>query len=161
MIYDKFEKNFNYLKSAESNKNNELQSEIDTIKDITEVVMQIYLVLLFIFGKNKFKGIGYKNFFKKCSELKNLVCSSHPHNIYLDILLTSGIFSFLLFCSIILMLFTKSLKVVFIKYHNQKLSYCLFISGFTFLSFEKHGKFICVLLWDVHFFVIALIIFPL
>ena len=28
MIYDKFEKNFNYLKSAESNKkNNELQSE--------------------------------------------------------------------------------------------------------------------------------------
>ena len=96
MIYDKFEKNFNYLKSAESNKkNNELQSEINTDKRYYgSGHANLFSVAFYIWKENKFIGIGYKNFFKKCSELQNLVCSSHPHNIYLDILLTSGIFVF-------------------------------------------------------------------
>ena len=162
MIYDKFEKNFNYLKSAESNKkNNELQSEIDTNKRYYgSGHANLFSVAFYIWQENKFKGIGYKNFFKKCSELKNLVCSSHPHNIYLDILLTSGIFSFLLFCSIILMLFTKSLKVVFAKYHNQKLSYCLFISGFTFFfPLKSTGSLYASYYGTFIFLLLALIIF--
>ena len=72
MIYDKFEKNFNYLKSFESNKkNNKLQSKINTDKRYYgSGHANLFSVAFYIWQENKFKGIGYKNFLKNVVNLK-------------------------------------------------------------------------------------------
>lgn len=89
-----------------------------------------------IFKDNYFFGTGIKSFFHQCNKiLKNeikiensrnnkLLCSTHPHNTYLQILSEIGIFGFL----IIFLFFLKSLLnifklILFTKYNALKKSY--------------------------------------
>jgi hypothetical protein len=44
-------------------------------------------------------GIGYKKYNEACAKHK-LICSTHPHNMYLEVLITFGIVGFIFFCSI-------------------------------------------------------------
>ena len=131
-IYTKFKENYNYLENIQ-------KSEIDTNAKIKADERytgsghaNLFSVAIHLWKENKLLGLGYKNFFKKCRSLENLICSSHPHNIYLDILLTSGILSLVIFLMIIFLLLFKSIKIIFSRYQNSEVTNCLFISCFTF-----------------------------
>ena len=66
---------------------------------------------------NPINGVGFKNFRVNCdiqvvdlSDNTHPLCSTHPHNLYLEILSETGIIGFLLFCFFILFLLKKILK---------------------------------------------------
>jgi O-antigen ligase len=62
---------------------------------------QIFESTLYVYKYNWLIGSGTKSFQKKCYKLsetkKNLSCPPHPHNIYLEILINTGIVGFLIF----------------------------------------------------------------
>jgi hypothetical protein len=73
-----------------------------------------------MFRENKVSGVGYKQFRVRCkdnkylemakSDLKNARCSTHPHNLYFEILSENGVIGFILFCFIIFSIFHMILK---------------------------------------------------
>ena len=63
------------------------------------------------FGKNKIIGVGVKNFRVECDiqldnrePIQHPLCSSHPHNLYLEILSETGIIGSIIFVTFILLL---------------------------------------------------------
>ena len=73
-----------------------------------------------MFNEKKIIGHGNKSFSFKCQDyvVNQASCSSHPHNIYFQILAENGIFNFILVSSlflIILSLFFKSFTSKYIK----------------------------------------------
>jgi O-antigen ligase len=81
-----------------------------------------------IFKKNYLFGAGIKSFYHECSKLvkdgfvdennkrnNKLVCSTHPHNTYLQILSEIGIFGFLIIIYLFFMSFFTNLKILFKK----------------------------------------------
>ena len=65
-----------------------------------------------IWQENKVFGIGIKNFLKKCNEKILFRCSIHPHNYYLDILVTTGLVGFSLMLLMLVTIFLQSLKMI-------------------------------------------------
>ena len=144
-IVDKTKKNYitvtdrNYSSSLLGNK--EDMSGFDTNKVLKLLTgsghANIYSNSFIIWTQNKFLGIGQKNFYNKCAENKFLRCSTHPHNYYLDILVSTGIIGFMFFIIFLLFFFIRifySIK----KYSNKKDSLkfdILFISIINFLMF--------------------------
>lgn len=70
-----------------------------------------------MFNENKIIGVGSNNFRKLCNEKKYIYsnsnydgCSTHPHNIYIQMLAENGIFGFLA----LFLAFTKILSLIFI-----------------------------------------------
>lgn len=92
-------------------------------------------VLLYIDGtsvflqnsKNILIGVGHKKYYKSCNEL-NLVCSNHPHNMYLELLINYGLFGLIFFCIIIY----KTLKILITKNHKIYHEALIFIICFVF-----------------------------
>jgi len=96
------------------NTENELQSNevekpnlIDKISKISlnNHWVQHYLSAFEIFKQNKFLGSGFKSFRIECllnSKSKKYLCSSHPHNIYFELLSDTGLFGFIIFLLIII-----------------------------------------------------------
>ena len=67
--------------------------------------VQHYLSAFEIFKQNKFLGSGFKSFSIECRlnpKSKKYLCSSHPHNIYFELLSDTGLFGFLMFLLIII-----------------------------------------------------------
>ena len=75
---------------------------------------------MFIWEKNKFLGIGYKNFYIKCAEYKLLRCSTHPHNYYLDILVTVGLLGLMVLIIYLFFITLRSLQYLKIYYNNKE-----------------------------------------
>ena len=75
---------------------------------------------MFIWEKNKFLGIGYKNFYIKCAEYKLLRCSTHPHNYYLDILVTGGLLGLMVLIIYLFFITLRSLQYLKIYYNNKE-----------------------------------------
>jgi O-antigen ligase len=79
-----------------------------------------YLVALDLFKKNQIIGIGPKNFRKHCFDnpiysVKPYICTSHPHNTYLQLLAETGIIGFLIIFSIFISISYYSLKHLYFK----------------------------------------------
>tara|TARA_X000000950_G_C13882144_1_gene647278 strand:+ start:367 stop:1665 length:1299 start_codon:yes stop_codon:yes gene_type:complete len=97
-----------------------------------------------IFKDNVIFGAGYKQFRKECldekyfhiakSKLREVRCSTHPHNIFLEILSETGIVGFILFLIIIKTIFFEILK-------SQKINYYLFFQiTLIFFPFISSGS---------------------
>ena len=85
-----------------------------------------YLVALDLFKKNPVIGIGPKNFRKYCFDnpiysVKPYICSSHPHNTYVQLLAETGIIGFLIVFSIF----------IFTSYCCLKHLYCRIFRNFN------------------------------
>ena len=117
-----------------------------------------YLTAFEMFKSEPFYGIGIGQFRNNCSDKKyenikssskDIRCSSHPHNIYLEIFSETGVFtgvSFLIFFAIF---FYKIIKIIFfknLKKFENTIQYNLFLSFFTvsiiiFFPFKASGSF--------------------
>ena len=132
-VYEKFIDNYIYLENVQKPTIRQNDTELN-INDRYSGSghANLFSMAVHLWEKNKIIGIGYKKFFDECDVLDNLICSAHPHNIYLDILLTSGIIGFFVFSLILLSVLIKIFKSIFLKEADKNLTYCLFISFFTF-----------------------------
>jgi|688.fasta_scaffold177658_2 O-antigen ligase len=74
--------------------------------------LRIFNAAYEVFLTNPIIGSGVKSFGIKCPELKiknqNLNCLSHPHNIYLEILVNQGIIGILIFIVFLIILLKKN-----------------------------------------------------
>jgi O-antigen ligase len=79
-----------------------------------------YLVALDLFKKNPVYGVGPKNFRKHCFNnqiysVKPYICTSHPHNTYIQLLAETGILGFLIIFSIFISISYYSLKHLYFR----------------------------------------------
>jgi O-antigen ligase len=81
-----------------------------------------YLTAMEIFKKNFFFGSGVRSFRIECqkkdydmiiSKSKDIRCSTHPHNFYLEILSETGIFSSVLFLVLLISAICNSAKLLY------------------------------------------------
>ena len=99
-----------------------------------------YLTAFEMFKKKFLFGHGVKSFRDKCSEQKILSvnkskrCSTHPHNLHLEILSETGIIGYLFFLILIILIIINSLKI-FInnKLYKKDIDYIFLVSTFTIL----------------------------
>ena len=77
-----------------------------------------------LFKANKIFGHGANNFRKECGKEKFFVgpygCSTHPHNMYLQLLAETGILGFIFLFLIFLKIVIYSLKHFYMKYFKRK-----------------------------------------
>ena len=88
-------------------------SENKINNDLSSDYLKIYNTAYKIFLNNIFVGSGVKSYLSECLKLlikdeKNILCSTHPHNIYLEILVNQGIIGLLIFASFILILLKRN-----------------------------------------------------
>jgi len=79
-----------------------------------------YLIAWDLFTKNKFFGVGPKNFNNHCKNNLNyqqrpFVCTTHPHNTYMQLLSETGFIGFLTIFSLFLYLCFISIKHIYFK----------------------------------------------
>ena len=95
------------------------------------------LTAFVIFKDNVFNGSGIKTFYQTCNSYKlkekdskisyldflnrnnKITCSTHPHNLYLQILSEIGIFGFLLIFFIFLKTLYENIKIILKKTNNN------------------------------------------
>ena len=84
-----------------------------------------YLSAYRMFLENKILGVGVKNFRNYCNEEKykvsNLSCSTHPHNIYIQMLSETGIIGFSFLMLIFLFFSKKIFQHLFLRLKGKKL----------------------------------------
>ena len=86
--------------------------------DYSKIFRAAYYVSL----QNNFIGSGHKSFIYECTNLKkeNISCNNHPHNIYLEVLVNTGILGLIIFIIILLLTLSKIIKLLFQDYINKK-----------------------------------------
>ena len=89
---------------------------------------EIYLSGLHMWTDFKLFGIGLNNFYKVCINEKkynkynkNFGCTTHPHNMYLQSLIETGLIGFLIFLFLMLLIIIKIVKT-----HEKNLRILLF-----------------------------------
>lgn len=102
-----------------------------------------------LFKENIFFGVGLKNYRVDCNNQidprPNSIhqfCSSHPHNLYLELLSETGLIGFLLFCLSSFYLFLDLKKKMKLKFKNNY---------FRDYSFLMYGNFLVIFffLWPI------------
>ena len=101
--------------------------------------LKIYNASLHIFLENPYLGTGLKSFLYECEKLqinnKSFTCSTHPHNIYLEILVNQGILGLILFLLFIVILINNNYsKIIFSQVTIEKKILSIFF--FTILISE-------------------------
>ena len=120
----------------------------------------LFSTAFFIWKDNKWFGVGYKQFYEKCRELNSHICSTHPHNIFLDILVSFGILGALPFLILLLTLFKKSIRIIISNKNDDKFLNCLFVTNIMFFfPLQSSGSILKSYLGFFAFTLIALSIF--
>ena len=104
-----------------------------------------YLSAWEIFKDHKLLGIGPKNFRETCKQNKynfsELTCSTHPHNTPLQLLAETGIFSFIVYLTINLVIWYNLIKSLYSKIFYKK----KFLNNFQISLLIN----IVILLWPI------------
>ena len=97
----------------------------------------LYAQAFYIWEDSKILGIGYKNFYNKAEEKKLTRKTTHPHNYYLDILVSTGLVGFIILIIYLMMLFLKTIYLlrINIKKINHKKFDVLIVAFINFLIF--------------------------
>ena len=117
-----------------------------------------------LFQKNKFFGVGLKNYRKFCNNSefnKNIhpshhgrKCATHPHNFYFEFLSEIGFLGFFLIMSFFIYSF-----YTFLKYKNNFLVLSSVILIVNFITFLPRGSFFtnwnAIILWTVFAFIFS------
>jgi len=105
--------------------------------EVTNPHKKLFNSAVQIFKQNPYFGSGVKSFFQKCNNNlklnKNLnlyICSTHPHNIHIQILSETGLFAYILFIIVISYIIYSSSKN-FLK--NKKIYQLGYLVGFIVL----------------------------
>tara|TARA_Y200000002_G_C22685107_1_gene665653 strand:+ start:1700 stop:2989 length:1290 start_codon:yes stop_codon:yes gene_type:complete len=84
-----------------------------------------YITAYKMFVDNKFLGVGVKNFRNLCDDEKYIVsdlsCSTHPHNIYIQILAETGIIGFLFLLMTLIYFCIHIFRHVMLKFNGKYL----------------------------------------
>jgi O-antigen ligase len=76
----------------------------------------LYKSGLEVFKKNPYFGVGNKNYrVVSCEVDSPLICNTHPHQIYIELLAEHGLFGSILLLSILLYLMFKNLKIIILS----------------------------------------------
>ena len=141
LVFLSVQKNLDFL-----DKYTILYKSIFVNKTIGQAIHQQHFKTAYkMFNEKKFFGHGIKSFRNKCNLEKfnsgNQSCSTHPHNYYLQILSTSGIFSFLILVVFFIFILKELIislkdKITKNKVNNKKNCYLLslLISIFPFTT---------------------------
>lgn len=105
-----------------------LNSSSERVVIFSEIYEDHYEIALNMFKEKPLIGHGVKSFRKYCIKPENYVsdygCTTHPHNIYMQLLAETGILSFLiiffLFLVLVFRLFSISFNFLFKKKSNYK-----------------------------------------
>jgi hypothetical protein len=87
--------------------------------------------------QNNFIGSGHKSFIFECIKLRieNINCNNHPHNMYLEVLINTGVIGIFIFIIILLVISNKIIKLLFQNY-LQKEKYIILVLFFVFFISE-------------------------
>ena len=100
--------------------------------DYSKLFRAAYYVSL----QNNFIGHGHKSFNFECIKLKieNISCNNHPHNMYLEILVNTGVFGIFIFIIILLLISNKIIKLLFQNYLDKEQYIILMLFTVFFIS---------------------------
>ena len=98
-------------------------------KNRIEQIFHIFHILIL-------NNLQLKNYYKYCQDNsdndKVYICTNHPHNYYLDILVSNGILNLLIFTTLYVLILLQSLKVLFftknLNPEYKKMSLTVFIT---------------------------------
>ena len=128
--------------------------------------LKIYYASFHVFLNKPLLGTGLKSFLNECKKLqninnKNFTCSTHTHNIYLEILVNQGIIGLLLFLLFIVILINNNYSNIFFsKLRSKKKILSIFF--FTILlseliPFRSYGNIYGTISGTIFWFFLALI----
>jgi len=112
-----------------------------------------YLTAFEMIKKKPFFGNGIKSFRDLCgnqninSVTKDKRCSTHPHNIHLEIISETGLIGYLIYIIFVLLLLINSYKIIISKkYQDKSYLYLIFISSLLIFiimifPFKSTGRF--------------------
>jgi O-antigen ligase len=109
--------------------------------------VRLYSSAIEMWLDNPIKGVGSKNFRVVCDKTKinnytgnYNICSTHPHNFYLELLSENGILGLLLFLAFISSLFILFFKKIIFFYNPIFLGCFLIVVSYLF-PFRSSGSF--------------------
>jgi len=82
-----------------------------------------YQISLNMFKEKPLLGHGVKSFRKYCEKPENYVaqnaCTTHPHNVYMQLLAETGLLGFLLIFGLFVILVLKLIKISYLSFFNK------------------------------------------
>ena len=100
-----------------------LSSSSERIVVFSKTYEQHYKISLDMFKEKPLLGHGVKSFRKYCGEPENYVgphaCTTHPHNVYMQLLAETGLLGFLLIFALFLLLSLKLIRISYLSFFNK------------------------------------------
>jgi len=131
-------------------------------KDFHAGYLSIYKSAYYLWLEKPFIGSGVKSYAKlSCNnqillENKNIICTSHPHNIYLEILVNQGLLGLLIFLFLIILILNKLIKKLFIKNNNIITIIFIAILITEIIPLRSYGSIFQTVNGSIFWFLIAL-----
>ena len=100
-----------------------LSSSSERIVIFSKIYEGHYQISLNMFKEKPLLGHGVKSFRKYCGEPENYVsqhaCTTHPHNVYMQLLAETGSLGFLLIFAVFVILVLKLIRISYLSFFNK------------------------------------------
>jgi len=138
---------YNYSKQISNFSNLQKNKDEEVINVNNSILKNDYFKIFYsgyeVWKINPFIGTGVKSFNLSCSEAyktnNNLLCAPHTHNIYLELLVNTGIIGALIFV-IYIFYYLKWIKNVLINKNNSIYLYLLIIFVCELFPLRSYGS---------------------